>query len=218
MARSSPGTSSPRRADARQPGLLLRLGAEGDDHRRDHAGPHGRARRRVGRGQLAGEEVVLHRRPAGAAVFHRPVQHAPAAPGQHAVPAVAVGVVGEDAGAATPCGAQLRRQLARKKVANLVAKRGLRRAEGPGHGVVSQGSHPASVRRARRRGIVGSDERGRPTAAVSAFSSVLASGPVQGRTFRPRPLRALAPLASRRACAAPSRRSRACRRRARPAR
>mgnify|MGYP003378154648 CR=1 FL=1 len=67
----------------------------------------GRQHRGLGRRQLAGEDGVLARRPAAAAPFHRPVRHAPALARQDAEPALAVVVVGEDAGRAPARQAQV---------------------------------------------------------------------------------------------------------------
>ena len=67
------------------------LVAEGVDDRADHADAEGERRRRRMHLQLFVEDVVLHRGPAGAAIFLRPVRDAPALlvqdapPGDHLV-------------------------------------------------------------------------------------------------------------------------------------
>src|SRR6201999_1396101 len=77
--------------DARQILLLLLLIAERVDHRADHADAEGERRRRRMHLQLFVEDVALHRGPAGAAMFLRPVRDAPALlvedapPGDHLV-------------------------------------------------------------------------------------------------------------------------------------
>ncbi len=65
---------------------LLFFVAEGADHRADHADAEGQ---RIGRGcalQFFEEDVLLHRRPAGAAIFLRPVRNRPALLVQNALP------------------------------------------------------------------------------------------------------------------------------------
>src|ERR1700682_4553671 len=58
--------------------LLLRLAAEGVDDGPDHADAESKRRRRRRHLQFLVEDVMLHRGPAGAAIFLRPVRHAPA--------------------------------------------------------------------------------------------------------------------------------------------
>ncbi len=67
------------REDVGQEALLLLLVAEGIDDGADHAEAEGHDRRRVGFGHLGREDVLLHRRPARAAIFDRPVHPGPAA-------------------------------------------------------------------------------------------------------------------------------------------
>ena len=64
--------------DARQEAALLLLRAEGDDHRPDHADAERQRRGRRRLLHLVLEDVLLHRVPAGAAPFDRPVRHRPA--------------------------------------------------------------------------------------------------------------------------------------------
>src|SRR5205085_9902490 len=77
--------------DARQVMLLLLFIAEGIDHGTDHADAEGERRRRRIHLQFLVEDVVLHRAPSRAAIFLRPVRHAPALlvqdapPGDHLV-------------------------------------------------------------------------------------------------------------------------------------
>src|SRR5271167_5082893 len=71
--------------------LLLRLVAEGVEHGADHADAEGKRRRRRMGLKLFVEDILLHRGPAGAAIFLWPVRHAPALlvqdapPGDHLV-------------------------------------------------------------------------------------------------------------------------------------
>src|SRR5207237_2426173 len=72
--------------DARQILLLLLLVAEGVDDGADHADAEGERRRSWMHLQLFVEDVMLHRGPAGAAIFLRPVRAAPALLVQDAPP------------------------------------------------------------------------------------------------------------------------------------
>ena len=65
--------------DARQIALLLRLAAEGDDHRADHGDAERNDPWRPGPRHLLVEDMPLHRRPAGATMFDRPAGCQPAA-------------------------------------------------------------------------------------------------------------------------------------------
>src|SRR5215207_4634723 len=64
--------------DARQEAALLRLRAEGDDHRPDHADAERQRRGRRRLLHLVLEDVLPHRVPAGAAPLDRPMRHRPA--------------------------------------------------------------------------------------------------------------------------------------------
>jgi len=75
------------RKDARQEAALLCGAAESDDHRPDHGHAEGHEARRPGVGALHVEEVLLHRRPAGAAELLRPADPRPALGMQDLVPA-----------------------------------------------------------------------------------------------------------------------------------
>src|SRR3954466_13052024 len=66
--------------------LLLRLIAEGVDHRSDHADAERQRRRRRMHLQLLVEDIMLYPAPAGAAIFLGPMRHAPPLPGQDAPP------------------------------------------------------------------------------------------------------------------------------------
>src|SRR3546814_3776983 len=69
---------------------LLFRGAEGVDHRTDHRQAEGREARAVRRLILLVVNVLLSRRPAGAAMFLRPVRRDPALIRQHPVPELRV--------------------------------------------------------------------------------------------------------------------------------
>src|SRR5690606_33700259 len=85
-----------------------------------------------------------HRRPARAAVFHRPLRPGPALASQDAVPLQAYRVFAEYAGAAASLPAQLGRELRLQKGAHFVAKGFIRLAQYQCHGVSSAGAAGAS--------------------------------------------------------------------------
>src|SRR5262249_56809387 len=64
--------------DAGEEALLLRVAAEGDDHRADHGDAEGERRRRWRLLQFLEENVMLGRGPVAAAPFGRPVRYRPA--------------------------------------------------------------------------------------------------------------------------------------------
>src|ERR1700738_1521598 len=66
--------------------LFLRLAAEGVDDGADHADAESKRRWRRRHLQLFVEDVMLHRGPAGAAIFLRPMRNAPALLVQDAPP------------------------------------------------------------------------------------------------------------------------------------
>ena len=78
------------RGDGRQVLRLLRVAAEGADHRADHLRPEGHDPRCSRTPHLLLEDVALHRRPARPAVLHRPRIDEPAPFGQYVLPAVVV--------------------------------------------------------------------------------------------------------------------------------
>lgn len=87
--------------DPRQIAALLFLAAKGDDHWADHVDAKGNHARRAGGGNFAVEQIALDRRPAGAAIFLRPVGGDPAALMQKLLPAD-LGVLVEGAAGAAP--------------------------------------------------------------------------------------------------------------------
>ena len=73
--------------DGRQVLRLLRIAAEGVDHRPDHLRPEGDDPRCVGAAHLLLEDVALHGRPARPTVLHRPRIDEPALFGEDVLPA-----------------------------------------------------------------------------------------------------------------------------------
>src|SRR5262249_19247537 len=72
--------------DAGEEALLLRVAAEGDDHRADHGDAEAERRRRRRLLQFLEENVVLGRGPVAAAPFGRPVRYRPALGVENALP------------------------------------------------------------------------------------------------------------------------------------
>src|SRR5262249_6782892 len=72
--------------DAGEEALLLRVAAEGDDHRADHGDAEAERRRRWRLLQFLEENVMLGRGPVAAAPFGRPVRYRPALGVENALP------------------------------------------------------------------------------------------------------------------------------------
>ena len=100
--------------------------------------PKRQRRRRRRLLQLLVEDVLLHRRPAGAAIFLRPVRHRPALLVQDARPVDELILAG--VAALVQLLANCRRQILVEESADLVAKLKFLVGEAQVHGVSSRGS------------------------------------------------------------------------------
>src|SRR4051812_12456445 len=117
--------------DARQEAALLRLRAEGDDDRADHADAERQRRGRRRLLHLVLEDVLPHRIPAGAAPFDRPMRHRPALGVEDARPfdeLVLRGMVAHD-----ELVADARRQRGAEEFAHVLAEGGLLGGEAEVH-------------------------------------------------------------------------------------
>ena len=114
LAREDPG---------QEIGLLL-VRAVMHQHRGNHLQTLRQQVRRTGTGAFGGEDVFLHRRPASAAIFHRPVHRAPALGSHDHLPRDRMIRVREHAGRAASGVGQFGRQIITQKFADFGAEGG----------------------------------------------------------------------------------------------
>ena len=120
-------------------------------HRRHHLEAHGAHDRRARRGHLGFEDVFLRRRPAGAAIFDRPVGRGPAALVERPLPFELAVLVEIAVFRSAPClRSQIGVEILVDEAAHVVAEREIVFREGEIHG--SDRVEIMDIRCARHRG------------------------------------------------------------------